>query len=144
MIELTSYRQVNGVRFGSNEDEIVAAFGEPSTRLVNHEGEIELLYPNCIARLEAGSKRFREFTLLPGCEARVNGIHVEWQPDFLGLIQSSDPNLFEVLGFILSLRLGLALSGFHDDDPSQMAIHAFREGDWAIFRQRMKPFHYRS
>lgn len=144
MIELITYQQVNGVPFGSQEAAIVAAFGDPKTRSVNHEGETELHYPTYIARFEAGSGQFREFTLLPGCEARLNGIEVAWQPSFLALVQVSDPELVEALGFILSLKLGLAFSGFHDDDESQRAIHAFREGDWDIFRERMKPFRYQS
>jgi hypothetical protein len=142
MIELITYQEVNGVPFGCREAAIVAAFGEPNARRVNHEGETELHYPTHIARLEAGSGLFREFTLLPGCQARVNGIEVAWQPSFLAVVQDLDPQLVEALGFILSLKLGLAFSGFHDDDASQRAIHAFREGDWDIFRERMKPFRY--
>lgn len=141
-MELTAYQQVNGVSFGSSEAAIIAAFGEPNARRVNHEGETELHYPTHIARFEAGSGLFREFTLLPGCEARVNGIEVAWEPSFLAVVQDVDSELVEALGFILSLKLGLAFSGFHDDDESQRAIHAFREGDWDMFRERMKPFRY--
>jgi hypothetical protein len=142
MIEIITYQQVNGVAFGSGEATIIAAFGEPQARRVNHEGETELHYPTHIARFEAGSGLFREFTLLPECEARVDGIEVAWEPSFLTVVEATDPQLVEALGFILSLKLGMAFSGFHDDDASQRAIHAFREGDWDIFRERMKPFHY--
>jgi hypothetical protein len=48
--------------------------------------------------------------------------------------------LVEVLGFILSIKLGLAFSGFQDGDEAQMAIHAFRKGDWDLFSSRMRPF----
>jgi hypothetical protein len=142
MIELSSYRQVNGVPFESKEAAIITAFGEPNFRSVNGDGETELHYVSHVARFEAGSGFFREFTLLPGCEARVNGIQVVWEPSFLAVVQAADPQLLEALGFILSLKLGLAFSGFHDDDVSQRAIHAFREGDWDMFRERMKPFLY--
>lgn len=142
MIELITYQKVNGVPFGSREAAVIAAFGQPNARRVNHEGETELHYSTHIARFEAGSGLFREFTLLPGCEARVNEIEVKWDPAFLAVVQASDSQLVEALGFILSLKLGLAFSGFHDDDESQRAIHAFREGDWDVFRNRMKPFRY--
>jgi hypothetical protein len=142
MIEIAIYQQVNGVSFGCEEVDLIAAFGQPEARRVNREGEMELHYPNYIARLDASSKRFREFTLLPGCDANINGIRVEWQPRFLSTIQEVDSALMEVLGFILSLKTGLAFSGFHDDDSAQMAIHAFCKGDWDIFRDQMKPFRY--
>jgi hypothetical protein len=59
---------------------------------------------------------------------------------FLANFEKEDPGLVEALGFILSLKLGLAFSGFHEDDPEQMAVHTFRRGDWDMFRDRMKPF----
>ena len=142
MIKIITYQQVNSVSFGSEEVEVIAEFGEPNLRRLNNEKEIELHYPKYIARLSSDSKLFREFTLLPACQASVNDIQVVWKPAFLTTIQKVDTNLVEVLGFILSLKLGLAFSGFQDDDLSQMAVHAFRQGDWDIFLKRMKPFRY--
>ena len=46
----------------------------------------------------------------------------------------------EVLGFALSLKLGIAISGFHDGNESQKAMHAFRYSDWDLFRNRMHAF----
>jgi hypothetical protein len=140
MIEIAAYNHANGARFGCGEAEVIALFGEPVSRIVNREGELEFHYPKHVARFDADSKQFRELTLLPGCEASLNGIPVIWEPGFLSSLHALDPDLVEVLGFILSLKMGLALSGFHDDDHSQMAVHAFREGDWDQFRPRMTPF----
>jgi hypothetical protein len=142
MIKIASYEHINGVPFGADEGDIIRVFGEPSNRRTNHKGELELHYTNYIVRLEAGSKKFREFTLLPGSVAQVNGVPLGWEPMFLATIEKEDPNLVEALGFVLSLKLGLAFSGFHDADPAQMAVHAFRRGDWDMFRHRMKPFHH--
>ena len=141
MIEIKSYEHINGVRFGADENEIIRVFGEPGSRRINREGELELHYANYIVRFEAGSKQFREFTLLPGSVAQVNGVPLVWKPIFLASFEKEDPGLVEALGFILSLKLGLAFSGFHENDPAQMAVHAFRRGDWDMFRDRMKPFH---
>jgi hypothetical protein len=144
MIRICPYQTVNEVHFGSSESEVTAAFGEPSHKRVNQEAEIELHYTNYIIRLDAETRLFREFTLLPGCVARVNDVDVDWNDTFLSVVQRIDPELVEVLGFVLSLKLGLSFSGFHDGDLSQMAIHAFQRGDWDRFRKRMKPFHFSS
>ena len=142
MIQITPYHDVNGAPFGCDEATLVSIFGVPLTRRTNHEGEIELHYPNYIARLDAASKRFREFTLLPDCPAKIAGIQVRWGPTFLSEIQNADPELVQVMGFVLSLKLGLAFSGFHDGDTSQMAIHAFRRGDWDSFKNKMSSIHF--
>lgn len=144
MIRICSYQTVNEVHFGSSESVVTDAFGKPTYKRVNHEGEIELHYSNYLIRLDSATKLFREFTLLPGCETRINDVDVDWSDTFLHVVQRLDPELVEVLGFILSLKLGISFSGFHDGDRSQMAIHAFRRGDWDRFRERMKPFHFLS
>ena len=64
MIKITPYVHINGVHFGAPEADILQVFGEPRSRRTNHEGELELHYTNYIARLEAGSNKFREFTPL--------------------------------------------------------------------------------
>ena len=70
----------------------------------------------------------------------INGAPVQWTEDFLRWLASEDQDLQEVLGFILSMKLGIAVPGFHDGDESQKAIHAFRKGDWDMFRNRMQSF----
>jgi hypothetical protein len=142
MIDIVSYEGVCGIGYGEREESLIAAFGQPLERGKNREGETELRYKDIILRLEASSDRFREITLLPECPALVSGIRVTWSRAFLGCLQVSDPDLVEVLGFIFSRKLGVALSGFHDDDRSQMAIHAFRRGDWDRFSKWMKPFRF--
>ncbi len=140
MIQVESFSQINGISFGSSEQAFVAAFGEPASRRVNRKSAQELHYPDCIARFDAKTGQLYEFTLLPGCVASLNGMHVEWKPAFLSAIQQVDPGLMESYGFIVSYKLGLAFTGFHDDDRSQMAIHAFQRGLWDADKKDMKPF----
>lgn len=39
-----------------------------------------------------------------------------------------------------SLKSGIAVSGFNGDNDSHKTIHAFRYGDWDIFKHCMRPF----
>jgi len=78
--------------------------------------------------------------LLPGCEATINNQLVVWTEGFLHWLASKDNELVDVLGYIVSIRLGIAVTGFHDGDETQKAIHAFKKGDWDVFRNRMIPF----
>jgi hypothetical protein len=140
MLTVSTYQGVNGINFGSTEAAVVSALGSPMARLTDGEGCVELRYANCAARFNGESGHFRELTLLPGCEASINGVHLVWEPVLLQTILKLDPALVEVLGFVVSLKLGIALSGFHGGDQSQMAIHVFPEGDWDCFQSKMKPF----
>jgi hypothetical protein len=140
MIKINSYKDISGVIFGSSEADVIAFFGEPSRRSVNREKEKELNYTDFILRFDADSGQLRECTLLPGCEGMINDYIVSWNDDFLKWLILEDSCLMEVLGYVVSLKLGVAATGFQDGDESQKAIHAFRKNDWDMFRKRMRPF----
>lgn len=140
MIEVKSYQGINGVDFGSDQSSVLSLFGSPERRSVNREREIEFHFCNFILRFDANEGGLRECTLLPGCVAKINDSSVDWSGDFLSWLASEDGDLKEVYGFVLSLKLGVAVTGFHDGDDSQKAIHAFRHGDWDMFLGEMKSF----
>jgi ABC-type Fe2+-enterobactin transport system substrate-binding protein len=107
---------------------------------MNHENEVEFHYAQFIVRFDAATKLFRELTLLPNCLASINGYSVVWSGSLLRWLGSQDAKLVEGLGVVLSIKLGIALTGFHDGDEPEMAIHVFRRGDWDALERRMKPF----
>jgi len=45
-----------------------------------------------------------------------------------------------VVGFIVLLSLGVAFTGFHDDDESQKAVSVFGKGSYDDLQQKMKDF----
>lgn len=51
---------------------------------------------------------------------------------------------FEIMGFVIFFPIGIALSGFHDDDPDQKAVVCFAEGRWDRFRPRMNRIEFPS
>ncbi|MRW94193.1 hypothetical protein GJ699_29890 [Duganella sp. FT80W] len=139
MIQINSYKNVNGLAFGSSEAEAISIFGLPIRQAINREQEKELCFSDHTLRFDAKSGELREVSLLPQCSGAVNGKPVSWDEGFFDWLKTQDGDLKEVLGFVLSLKLGIALSGFHDNDESQKAIHAFRYGDWDMFKNRMHP-----
>ena len=52
--------------------------------------------------------------------------------------KDGDPKKY--LGFVILLNLGISLTGFHDDDVSQLAFSAFAKGAWDARLQKLKPF----
>jgi hypothetical protein len=134
------YESINNVAFGSDELSVLAALGSPQKRSVNREQEQELHFPGFVLRFDAQLKGLRECTLLPQCDGTINGISIIWTEQLLDWLATEDHQLRYWVGFIVSLKLGVMVSGFHDHDESQKAIHAFKKGDMDMFLDRMRPF----
>ena len=139
MIEINSYENINGIAFGCSVSHAINFFGQPTRQSKNSEKEVELHFPDFILRFDSTTGQFREISLLPKCDSAINGKLIVWDEKFLYWLASEDQNLVDALGFVISLKLGIAVSGFHGDE-SQKAIHAFRYGDWDMFQNRMRPF----
>jgi len=140
MISIQSYSTVNGLEFGASEKDILACFGEPQQQWSNRSDGKDLHFDGFILRIGSPSMVLRECTLLPRCEAVINGMLVVWDDAFLAWLAAEDADLKTALGFIVSYRLGIAVSGFHDGDKAGKAIHAFGKGNWDQFVDRMAPY----
>jgi hypothetical protein len=66
-----------------------------------------------------------------GAELSIQGLQVwtlEEQPDPNPTLLALDPEPVECVGIWHFLRLGVASTGYHDDDPSQRAVTVFPRG----------------
>lgn len=144
MIKVISYSDFGGVSFGASREDVVSHFGKPDSEDLNREGGLELKFPDFIVRFDAVNVEMRECTLLPRCIAEFNGAIINWDERFLRNISSLDDHLMEVSGAVVSLKLGVALVGFHEIDDSGMAVHVFKAGDWDELRKYMIPINFLS
>lgn len=143
MIQIESYTSVNGLRFGSDELSILAVFGAPRERTVNRSLEKELHFPQFILRLNAQSDGLRELTLLPECNGTINGTSIAWTDELLDWMAMEDEELYQWVGFVISPKLGIMVTGFHDHAESHKSIHVFRKGDLDMFSDHLSPFPWR-
>lgn len=60
-------------------------------------------------------------------EASIDGIPITWDPNFLKKLCLLDGNPKIVYGFIILEKFGIAVTGIHDNDTSQMAITFFKK-----------------
>ena len=128
MFKIKPYVSVGGVAFGGAESECLGKLGFPLATDVNREGLVELVYGHVIVRLDPIERRVVEFTLLPHCESTIEGIEITWDTEFLARACKNDGKPREVYGFVVLCNLGIAITGIHDDDVSQMAITVFNRG----------------
>ena len=70
----------------------------------------------------------------PGDVALHFGDAIIWKPnidsDPIPTLLAVDGNPLERLGFLVFNKIGIATTGYHDDDPSQHAVSLFPKGAW--------------
>lgn len=75
-----------------------------------------------------------QFGLRPGDYSLSLDGRVVWSPDNCPdpnpILLALDPEPLERVGFLVFTKLGVATTGYHDDDPGQRAISVYPEGAW--------------
>ena len=130
-IEIIPYSAFGPLSFDkTTKDDCVLLMGDPLRKRTNRKGVEEYEYQQFIVRFDPRTSTVRECTLLPYADATIDGIAVTWDRNFLRLVCEQDQSPRDVCGFILFLRLGIAVTGIHDDDESQLAVTAFSKGEF--------------
>ena len=78
----------------------------------------------------------------PGAfELKFNGTPL-WtpsdHPDPNGLLLVHDPDPMEHVGFLSFLKIGVKTTGYHDDDPDDLALVVWPTGAWDKFLAKAK------
>ena len=129
-MEIKPYKSFGPLKLGhTTRDECLQLLGEPRQRRTNREGVEELRYTQFVVRLDPPTLTVRECTLLPYTDATIEGIKVTWDKSFLRRVCEYDGSPRDVFGFIMLPILGIAVTGIHDNDSSQLAITVFSEGE---------------
>ena len=140
-MNIVPHEAVGPLRFGeSTARDAVTAFGEPVRRRISREDDDELHYAGFVLRFDPANHVLQECTLLPRTPATIDGIDVTWDHAFLRRACERDGSPRDVYGFIVLTALGIAVTGIHDDDASQLAITVFSEGLFDDLMQRSVPF----
>lgn len=138
---ITPYDSVDQLQFGKSDvADCMNRFGDPEQVRTSRSGHVQYVYSDFIARFDGIKGTFREFTLLPKCSAVIGTIPVTWDRAFLLSLCEVDGFPVESVGFVILPRLGVAVTGIHDDDPAQLAVGAFEFGIWDEPLKRAKPF----
>ncbi len=132
------YKGALPVRFGMTTDEIESLLGDPQRRSTNFRKELTYDYEAFNVGFNK-SKVVTHVGFVPGASVEYDGEPVLTTEAFQRLIQI-DGEAKEVLGFVVLLNLGIAFTGFHDNDNSQRAVTAFEQGSYEELSHKMKEF----
>lgn len=129
-MQIHPYEGFDSIRFNkSSKSDVIAIYGQPTTIRKNRNGASEFHYKDFVLRFDSASETFRECTLLPYAKAIISGVEVTWADTFLLELCKLDAAPWNAYGFIIFAKLGIAVTGIHDNDESQMAITLFDRCD---------------
>ena len=138
LFKIESYIGALPVRFGMQADEVLAILGEPEKKSTNFRKETTYDYDWVNVGFDK-SNSAAHVGFVPGANVEYDGLPLFSQDAFHQLLRL-DADAKEVLGFIVLLNLGIAFTGFHDNDNSQKAVSVFVKGAYDDLRHKMKEF----
>lgn len=125
---INPYISAGRLNFGATYDDVVSDLGEPRSEEKSRLGETVVRYDRFGATIS--SHGVVEVYFLPGANVSMLGIDVFNDPKAFRELCKLDGNPKEFMGFIILLKLGITMTGFHDGDEAQKAITAFESGRW--------------
>lgn len=143
--EIKPFSGVGPLRFGMTPQEVATALGPPEASrrpfmntLIEYRGWLTTMYEKDSDLLyEVGFSRFFETLTYKG-----TNIFKDPDQEVLRKLCTEDGQPYEALGFIVLLKLGMTLTGFHDGDEEKKTCSAFAKGTWGVEKDELKPFSF--
>ncbi len=133
-MDIISYSHFGTVLFGMDEKQVNQIYGKPNNIRSNNESELEYHYDGFIVRYSSDDVTVREFTLFPKLKGsfKLNELKLNWEDDLLTILCQLDGGPQEFYGYIVLFKLGITLTGYHDEDVSKKAISVFKQAGIGI------------
>src|SRR5438874_1892955 len=109
------------LRFGMTPAQVEVILGPPDKVFPSHSGNRTEIRKNVNLGYSASEARLVEAVFTPGSTVQYRGKDLFLESDLIGFLRESDPAPQLCVGFVVFLKLGTRLSGFHDNDESQKA-----------------------
>jgi hypothetical protein len=140
--EIVSYIGPKPLLFGMTERQVEAVVGHPQTIMTNGQDEPNAFYESFSIRYSKREKKLVEIGFLKTARVKILAINPFTQKNGFRDLVRRDSCPYECFGFIVLLDLGITLTGFHDNDPDQLAITAFVRGRWDDSKSDFKRFQF--
>jgi len=118
---------IGDAKFGMSAAEIGAIWGPPNSVRKKKEGKIDEERTDSIVHYEDSG--VVEFTFFPEVDLFLGEVNLFKSSDPISVLMGYDSSPKESLGFVVFLKIGVAISGYHDvedDDEDERSITTFR------------------
>ena len=140
MFRITPYESAGPIRLGASEAALTEIFGQPDCIYKNILGEGDYQYPTFSVRLSAKERTVVEVGFAPPTQVLLGAVDIFNSPTAFEELTRADGHPLESDGFIVLLGLGITMTGFHDNDPSDRAVTVFARGRWDDLRPQLKEY----
>lgn len=134
------YVGVGPIRFGMTPLEVEKALGKPDSTSISGRGETEEVRGEITVRYDSESNDVVEVSFGPDSGLKFQNEYLYSSSDLTKYLTSKDSQPVECFGYLLYLNLGIAATGFHDNDEDQRAISVFKKGRWDSMKDNFTPF----
>ena len=138
--EIVSYMGAKPVLFGMTEVQVFNLVGPHLKATINNLGERNAQYESFGIRYSKQEGTVLEIGFGNSAKVTFRGVDLFGDRSAFQFLLALDSSPYEYFGFIVLLDLGITLTGFHDDDPSQRAITVFARGRWDHVKGKFKRF----
>jgi hypothetical protein len=144
ILHLMPYVGIGRATFGMTKNEIESIFGPPDevdSNFLKQRIEYRSFMNVAYSAQDERAVHFGLGRQMKGARYKSLFIFQENPTVVLQQLIAEDGDPYIDLGFIVLLKLGMTLTGFHDGDESQKAVTLFERGAWDQELPRLKPFH---
>jgi hypothetical protein len=140
LFEIMPYQGAGELRFGMSEEKVCSLYGRPGSEATNFLMERDLTFELFSSRFSKEDRTLVEIGFAPNANVYFRGVNLFQDSRAFQMLLAADGDPYESLGFIILLKIGITMTGFHDNDLSQLAVTLFTRGRWDRLRSKMKKF----
>jgi len=138
IFEIVSYVGAKPLLFGLTETQAEGLVGLPMRTTLNNLGERNAQYESFSIRYSPQNGMLVEVGFSSSAKVAIHGVELFQEIEMFPKLLREDSCPYEYFGFVILLDLGITITGFHDNDPSQRAITAFARGRWDHLKSKFK------
>ncbi|MDR3324111.1 MAG: outer membrane protein assembly factor BamE [Zoogloeaceae bacterium] len=133
--EIVPFVGVENLRFGMTPQQVADILGAPSSIGEGYYGERQEYRTDGNDLLVTYDEKdntavhFGFWPKMRGLSFKEKKLFQMPELEALAVLIKEDDSPYEVLGIINFLGLGITMSGFHEEDPSQKAVAVYKSGD---------------
>lgn len=132
------------ITFGMTSDEVEALIGLPETKILNEQNElVEFRSFMNVAYASPPENKLSHIGFgrqMEGVKYEGISVFLESPDDVIKKMMEIDPEPYLFVGFVIFLKLGISLTGFHDEDIEQKSLAIFNHNDYEKYVHAMEPF----
>ena len=132
------YKCAGPITFEMTEDDVRKTAGEPLSVSTNFFGTKSFIYDEINIGFSRNSGKVKHIGFGCGINVEIANIEVFKDSNAFEKLLTMDGDPYESVGFIVLVKFGISLTGFHDED--EKSVNAFARGEHDDIKEKGRRF----